>query len=366
MRVVFRTDASTCIGTGHVMRCLTLAEGLSFYGCTVQFICRPHKGNLINYIRNKGFEVLELPVIDRLEGEAHISLKHILGYETWLECPWELDASQSASLFDEKVDWLVIDHYGMDQRWSSVLQDKTNYIMCIDDLANRKLLCDIILDQTTEQSSRAYAKLVPKHTNQLLGPQYALLRPEFAQWREFSLSRRTHPSLQNILITMGGVDNENITSRVLLALESCTLKNNLEVNVVLGVNAPWENQVRRLASLLEMPVNVLSGVSNIAELMSISDLVIGAGGSTTWERCSLGVPSILLVTADNQMRVADKMDFENAAYVIYDTENLERNLKKFLNGEDLLEKLTRYSSRGSKIVGADGVNKVVHELIAYE
>lgn len=312
MHVAFRTDSSLQIGTGHVMRCLTLATALADHGAQIDFICRTHKGNLIDLIEQRGFRVIALPLTS---GGGKTSLEQP-AHTHWLGCDWQTDAQQSCDAISGTVDWIIVDHYALDQRWERMVREKCKRIMCIDDLADRPHDCDLLLDQSLGRRSQDYATLVAERTKLLLGPKYALLRPEFAQWRDNSLVRRETPQLRHILVTMGGVDANNVTGQVLSALQRDEIPTLDKITVVLGPHAPWREQVTRQAADMPVPTQVLSGVDNMAELMTSCDLAIGAGGSTTWERCALGVPSILIILAENQRNIGHSLHQSGAAFVI--------------------------------------------------
>jgi UDP-2,4-diacetamido-2,4,6-trideoxy-beta-L-altropyranose hydrolase len=210
----------------------------------------------------------------------------------------------------------VVDHYALDRRWEQALRPHTRRIMAIDDLADRSHDCDLLLDQNLGRQAKDYGGLLSRHTQTLIGPTYALLRPEFAQWREHSLQRRAQPQLKNLLITMGGVDQSNATGQVLDALTRCELPTDLRITVVMGPTAPWLAQVQAQAVAMPCPTQVLAGVSNMAQLMAESDLCIGAAGSTSWERCSLGLPALQLVLAANQKEINEALELAESVLTI--------------------------------------------------
>ncbi|MGD9710315.1 MAG: UDP-2,4-diacetamido-2,4,6-trideoxy-beta-L-altropyranose hydrolase, partial [Halothiobacillaceae bacterium] len=239
MSVAFRVDASLDIGTGHVMRCLTLADALAAGGAECRFICREHPGHLIEHIRGKGYRVDALPVGASLlaingEGRPTESPPHA----HWLGCRWETDAAETrAILCQDKPDWLVVDHYALDARWEKALKGSYKKLMVIDDLADRPHACDLLLDQNLGREPGDYEALVSAHCRRLIGPQYALLRPEFAALREYSLQRRRRPEPRRLLITMGGMDQPNATGKVLEALKTCPLPSDCQITVVMGASA---------------------------------------------------------------------------------------------------------------------------------
>lgn len=306
VNIVFRTDASLNIGTGHVMRCLTLADALREQGAACTFICRPHAGHLLDLITQRGHRAVALPAIavDASPIQAFSGPSHA----HWLGTDGVTDAADTRqALGDESVDWLVVDHYALDAKWERALLPACRRLMVIDDLADRPHDCDLLLDQNLGRTAEDYNGLTSDNATRLIGPQYALLRPEFAQLRAESLARRAHPKLKRLLITMGGVDKDNATGQVLDALKACPLPGELEITVVMGPHAPWLQHVQAQALQMPWATKVLAGVDNMAELMADSDLAIGAAGSTSWERCCLGLPAIQLVLANNQKEAASAL-----------------------------------------------------------
>lgn len=311
-KVVFRADASLEIGAGHVMRCLTLADALRQRGVECHFLCREHPGHLVEWVRQKGYRVHVLPrgpagpVED--DGVAH--------------CAWlggsQLDDVQAcrAVLAELRPDWLIVDHYALDSRWERELKSCCGKLLVIDDLADRSHACDMLLDQTLGRDETHYRPWVPGHCVVLCGVKYALLRPEFAALRAASLKRRSVPRLLEVLVTMGGVDKGNATGQVLEALRFCRLPARSRITVVLGASAPWLSEVRSLAQGMPWDTRVLAGVSNMGELMADSDLAVGAAGATSWERCCLGLPTLMVVLADNQRLIASALEAAGAAWVL--------------------------------------------------
>lgn len=309
MKVTFRTDASIQIGTGHVMRCLTLADALVAKGAQCTFICREHPGNLIEYIRSKSHVVHSLP----MGSEADTDLSH----SAWLGATQAQDAQACAHLLAQlQPDWLVVDHYALDARWERTQAKDCGQVMVIDDLADRPHACQILLDQTFGRNADDYRPLVPGDCTLLCGSHYALLRPEFAALRPYSLQRRAQPQLKQLLITMGGVDKDNATAQVLVALRTCPLPADCEITVVMGATAPWLVDVQQQALTMPWPTTVRVGVNDMAQLMADSDLAIGAAGATSWERCCLGLPTIMIVLAENQRSIAQGLSNVGAAILL--------------------------------------------------
>lgn len=299
MRVVLRVDSSIQIGTGHVMRCLTLAERLQAAGAAVSFICRELPGNLIGFVDSRGFGVQPLPA----PTTGTLANSPSQQYATWPGVPWQEDAAQTADLLaqSEAVDWLIVDHYALDRQWEQHLRPLVRRIMVIDDLADRPHDCDLLLDQNfyLDLETR-YDRLVPGHCRKLLGPRYALLRPEFRQARQHLRERAG--KVRRIMIFCGGSDTTNETTKALEAIRRLPHRE-LAVEVVLGGINPHRRQVEELCA--GWPgATCHCQVNNMAELMGRADLAIGAGGSTSWERFCLGLPSLVISLESNQEQTA--------------------------------------------------------------
>ena len=322
MKIAFRTDASLQMGSGHVMRCLTLADALKAQGADCHFISREHPGHLLEVIRQRGYKANCL--VAQVQ-QAQAAIKNIVNeapgpqqepaHTAWLGSTWQADAQETAAILATlQPDWLVVDHYALDQRWEEALAPYYRKLLVIDDLADRPHRCDLLLDQNLGRQPQDYAGLVPAHCQLLIGPHFALLRPEFAALRPYSLQRRqAQPALRQLLITMGGVDQPNATGQGLQALKTCALPADCRITVVMGPTAPWLQNVRELAAQMPWPTEVVVNVNDMAQRMAGSDLAIGAAGSTSWERCCLGLPTLMVVLADNQRGIASALDKTGAA-----------------------------------------------------
>lgn len=330
MKIVFRVDASLQMGTGHVMRCLTLADAFKKQGADCHFICREHPGNLINLIVQHGHNIDSLPYIENYRQPKQKKRIDDLIHSSWLGATQKEDAELCVSIIELlQADWLIVDHYALDIYWEQELRSYCKKLMVIDDLADRHHDCDMLLDQTYGRDSDVYRLLVSEHCHLFCGAQYALLRPEFIEWRDYSLKRRVNGQLEHLLINLGGVDKDNITTQILNNLSNCLLPSSCYITVVMGGTAPWIKDVQQQAKKMPWPTEVLVGVNNMAELMAKSDLAIGAAGSTSWERCCLGLPSIMVVLADNQNLIAKDLHNWGAAISTLQQE-VEHNLPRVL------------------------------------
>ena len=296
MKIAFRTDASMQIGIGHVMRCLTLAEQLRGKGAECCFICRDLEGNLITQIKERGFQVHSLP---KISTKNHIS--DLAGMRTaWLGAAWQEDAEQTTrALQDVVTDWLVVDQYAVDIQWEVLLRPHCRKLMVIDDLADRRHDCDLLLDQNFyHNKDQRYKGLLPDQCVTLLGPEYVLLRNEFSEAQK--RLRNRDGSVERVLVFFGGTDPTNQTAITINALKEVH-RSDLVTDVVVGGTNANRFEIQELCKSLPNTIYHCN-VSNMAELISNADLGVGAGGSAMWERCFLGLPTITVVCADNQIR----------------------------------------------------------------
>ena len=292
MRIAIRVDASASIGSGHVMRCLTLADRLREHGAYVFFLCREQPGNMNPYIEEKGYRVHRLNLAGQSPGE---------GWDCLADAEQTRTALEAAG---PPVAWLVVDHYDIDEQWEMVERPYVKKIMVIDDLANRRHDCEVLLDQNYYPNmEHRYDKLVPSRCRRLLGPAYALLRPEFLEARKNM--RRRHGNIERILVFFGGSDPTNETEKTLFALRLLN-RPDIALDVVVGSANPQSQRIERLCT--ELPNAVFHcQIGNMAELIVKADLAIGAGGSSTWERCFLGLPALTVIVADNQAETTISM-----------------------------------------------------------
>lgn len=298
MKIAFRTDASLKIGTGHVMRCLTLARALKKNGASCHFVMRSLPGHMADRIAGEGFDITLLP------SPQEAAPKGPPAHADWAGVNWAQDAAETRAALGESMNWLVMDHYAFDARWQKIACPPETRLMVIDDLADRPHVCDVLLDQNLGHEAANYKGLVPETCIFLMGPHYALLRTEFAEVRAEAVAARVDRQLKHLMISMGGSDAEDATSAVLNALREAILPKNLHISVIMGRRAPSLEKVRALAKTMTVRTEVAVDVDDMAKRMAAADLAIGAGGATTWERCCLGLPSIIVEIADNQAGIA--------------------------------------------------------------
>ncbi|MEI6490945.1 MAG: UDP-2,4-diacetamido-2,4,6-trideoxy-beta-L-altropyranose hydrolase [Verrucomicrobiota bacterium] len=294
MHIAFRVDASRQIGTGHFMRCLTLADALKERGASSGFLSRNLPKHLRGLLDLRGHALLPLaPGDDAPDGD--------LLHSTWLGTSQQADAQNClGALREMRCDWLVVDHYALDGRWETPLRQKADKIFAIDDIADRNHDCDLLLDQNYYADMHGrYRERLPKSCTPLLGPKYAILRKEFINLHANSRPRPGH--VERVFIFLGGVDLDNYTGVVMRALDNFRRKN-LSVDIVLGAQHPCRKEICGECERKQYSVHVQT--DRIGELMKAADLGIGAGGSSTWERCAVGLPTLVVAVAANQIPTA--------------------------------------------------------------
>jgi UDP-2,4-diacetamido-2,4,6-trideoxy-beta-L-altropyranose hydrolase len=289
VNVAIRADASADIGTGHVMRCLTLANALRGRGATVSFLCREYAGHLCSQVEADGFAVHRLPVLAASPSHASLAVPEI---------GWELDAEQSRIALEHagmRPELLVVDHYGLGRPWERALRPLTRRILVIDDLADRPHDCDVLLDPNLHDSPNIrYVGLVAASTRVFVGPRYALLRPEF----DLVAARTRDSGLSRMLIFFGGADSSNEALKLVHALRGLAERAPPTVIVLGAINSNVEELRRTTLGMDRIQLVVTTG--EMARLMDEADLGVGTCGSAAWERCLLGLPALVVVSAENQ------------------------------------------------------------------
>lgn len=334
--LIIRTDSGKEIGWGHMMRCFSLAESLPRKKVKVSFISRKLTGSLCNFIEKKGYSVHYLP-------NRHFE--------------WQTDADKTIRILNKlgEVDWLVVDNYELDKKWETALKPYVKRIMVIDDMTKRTHNCDLILDQNLyENMKKCYAGLIPQNCKKLLGPKFALLRKEFRQIRK-SLKKRDG-RIKRILVSFGSNDPTNETVKVIDAISQFDNKK-IEVDVVLGIpNRPYRKVKELCSKISNITCHYQS--QNMALLMKRADLSIGAGGSMTWERCCVGLPSIVSISAENQRKLTEAVAKKGC--IINMGWAKELSSKDYLKAIKSLDKvsLTRMSQKCFQLVDGNGVHRV--------
>ena len=348
MNILFRADASIHIGSGHVMRCLVLAKILSNRGHKVTFATRPQKGDFVDYIQQQNIQIIEL-----LRASESTSPQNENDYTAWLKLTWLEDANDFIQKAGE-VDLVIVDHYGINKEWEKHVSQSLNCkIFVIDDLV-REHCANLILDQTFGRQEQEYIT-ANKETRILTGSQYSLLAPQYSELRKQTEQKKSKSTDCKVLVTMGAIDTPNVTLKVLQAL---SIIENINVTVLLSPRAPHYESVSLFCTNIPS-ITHIDFSEDVATLMLEHDVAIGAPGSTSWERACLGLPSIIIPIADNQIDIAENIANAGAAIklAIEDIEVEFKNTFKLL-----IDKWLEYRVANLKITDGLGVYRIAYEI----
>lgn len=329
-KIVFRVDASSKIGTGHVHRCLTLARLLREADCTVTFLMDLSlPGHMGERVAKEGFAV----------------------------------APPQHAAIPPDTDWLIVDHYTLDAAWETPARAYARRILVIDDLANRLHDADVLLDQNLHATPEArYKNLTPRDCVFLCGAAYALLRPEFAAARDASQQRQYDAPATRALITFGGSDADNVTGKAVAALLGLP---ELQLDVVMGGGAVHLAALKKTAAANPASVTLHIDTKHMAALMQTADIAVAAAGTTTWERCCLGLPSLVLAIADNQLELGQNVHDAGAhQYLGWHEDLSEQALRTaFIDYSANAALRATHSSKALSLVDGLGANRVAAALL---
>jgi len=353
MKFIIRADASRWIGSGHVMRCLVLADGLKAAGHQVIFLCRPQVGDLVDVIVERGHQLITLPVLATIITPASSA-----DYAAWLQVPWQQDAADVLTCVTQ-ADWLVVDHYGIDAQWEQQIKQTLHcQLLAIDDLV-RPHAAELILDQTLGRTQNEYLDSQITQDNQpvvLTGVSYALLSPQFSNIRKEGLQRAPVSHRPRILLSFGGIDEPNVTLKALMALSEydCLL------TVLLSPRAPHYHAVKAWCDV-HKNVDHYDFVQDMATLMSKHDLAIGAPGTTSWERACLGLPNIVIPIAENQQAICQALLATQASLLVHPSD-IEHELLPAVHR--LLNNHSAFSNANFKLCDGEGVERVINTIMS--
>jgi UDP-2,4-diacetamido-2,4,6-trideoxy-beta-L-altropyranose hydrolase len=337
---VFRADAGKEMGAGHIMRCLAFAHDLSEHGWTCAFACTQESVDTVAQLARSPYEVMRL-------GNSE-----------------KASATSLLKRWPNGVDLLVVDHYKLDVDFESASRPWARRVMALDDMANRRHDCDILVDANFGRTREQYAGLVPSRCTVLTGSHYALLRSQFTQARRDALaSRRERKAVERILVSIGGTDPYNLTTRVLEGISLSGVR--AMIDVVMGAGAPSLAQVRQFAAVASDQVSVKTDVQDMASCMAAADLSIGSSGTTTWERCCLGLPSVVIVAAENQRHVAEGIGRYGAALIAGWHENVRsEDIAAAVGKLRAPQALERMSVLAAQLCDGLGTSRIAVELMS--
>ncbi|TAN48245.1 MAG: UDP-2,4-diacetamido-2,4,6-trideoxy-beta-L-altropyranose hydrolase [Rhodospirillales bacterium] len=325
---VIRADASPDIGGGHVIRSMALAEGLQREGWEVTFACRAPTMETV-------------PFLSKRHGIA--SLETSAGEE-----PAEL-----RNLFPKGVDLLVVDHYERDYAFETALSGWARQRLVIEDLPGRCHDCEFLLDQNRVDAEILHRPFLSSTCRILGGPNFALLRSGFSRQRFERLgSRFKHGHLSRVIVLAGLTDSAGLLPT--LIERTASLFPDVAIDAVLGSHAGTLDQVLRMASDLGQRLSIHIEPPDVSELMAAADMMIGAAGSSCWEACSLGLPMLLVETAENQRPVIEALTGAGAAIALGRAN--DRSSLRFVQGFEAAGDIDRRRSMAEAAFGlCDGL-----------
>lgn len=337
------------------MRCLTLATRLKQHQVQVRFISRHLPQHFRDMLAQRHIQ------FTLLESESAASETDELAHAPWLGVSQSQDAQESIqALADQTWEWLIVDHYALDSRWETAMRSVCQRILAIDDIADRRHDCDLLLDQNLYADMECrYVDKLPSHCRQLLGPRYALLRDEFHQAR--GMARPRNVPVRRVLVFFGGIDAQNYTAHAIDALAS--MRGELTADIVIGSQHPQRTMIEDKCLKNNFTCHVQT--DRFAELLSQADLSIGAGGSSVWERACLGVPALIISTAANQTKQVADAASEGLIYAPELSSGdkpdvwIARHVRALMENSSLRELISR---RAKQMVDTSGISRIVANL----
>jgi len=334
-----RVDSGLDIGLGHIMRCFALAEVIKTMNFNVYFISKKIKGNIIRNIEDDGYKVF------RLDSKSN----------------WKIDARKTTEIiqhFKNEKNLLLVDNYELSKMWETSLKPAVNKIIIIDDFSNRSHNCNLFIDQNLHTSKKEINKKIPKNCKKLLGPKYTLLRKEFVECRK-TIKKRSG-KINRILVAFGGSDEKNQTLKVLKAIKKLD-KKKINVDVIVGEPNKNKIKIKKICSMLKNST-YYQQTKNMAKIMNKADLAIGAGGIITWERCCLGLPSIVSIVSKNQ---EDAVNAVSKKGCLINLGRAERLISEdYLNAIKKLDsrKLIRMQKKCMELIDGRGTERVAKQI----
>lgn len=340
--ILLRADASAQMGTGHIMRCLALAQAWQATGAGAHVALAGAAPALEARLVSEGIKVHPIMAAPGLDDAAQT-----------LELARQLGAA-----------WIVVDGYHFDTSYQQAIKQAGRRLLFIDDYGHAgHYHADLVLNQNIYADESFYTRREP-HTRLLLGTRYALLRREFWPWR--GRPRAIPPVARKVLVTLGGADPDNATLRAIQALQQIGIEN-VQARVIIGGSNPHAETLRSALRGLSSQIRLEHSVADMPALMAWADLAISAGGTTCWELAFMGLPALVLILADNQQPVAEGLEAAGAAINLgrpaaLAPADLARALAELASAP---EKRADLSRRGQALVDGVGAARVVQQMQAY-
>lgn len=341
--LLIRADASAAIGTGHVMRCIALAQAWQDAGGRTTFAIADRTDAVGTRLAAEHCDVFPLSALVGTRG----------------------DVQQTIAIAQERgCEWVVVDGYRFNAEYQRALKAANIKVLLVDDYGHSDHhAADLVLNQNACATPKLYSSREP-YTELLLGTRYAMLRREFDAWREWQ--RTIQPVCNRVLVMMGGSDEGNITATVVDALQLLAM-HELEATVVVGGSNPHFDRLRDQIAKSALNIHLMKDVSNIGELMAKADLAVSAAGSACWELCLSGLPTLLVDVADNQTAVAKDLDKRECAVHVGNRnitpEIVAERMQVLIDAPELRQSL---SCRSRELVDGKGAARVASILRGQE
>jgi len=360
MNAAFRVDFSETIGIGHLFRCLTLAKALHEKGISCVFLSRSDDVNSL--IEKAGHQLV------RLSGKENKNTDTEITHASWLSAGWEQDAEESLKICKKYRPFiLIVDHYALDYKWEEVLTDYAEATVVLDDLVDRKHNCQLLIDSNYLRRAEEYRQLLVKGSEVLAGSEYTLLKPDFAILRAQAEHRRkATDTINKVLVFIGGGNPKNTMNSVLSALSQVIWPVQPKITVVLSSLYKQVDQVKARLSEMAFETELIVDTPDMARLILDADLAVGASGSSTWERCCLGLPSVNILIANNQQYAHKNLGRAGVIEAVNEKEPLEKALVTSV--QRLVSDMNKWqliSERCFSLIDGLGTGRVVSRILSY-
>lgn len=333
--LIIRTDANSEIGIGHLMRCLALGQGWKDKKGAVTFLTSCQNQSLLKHLELEEFRI--------------IPLEHIH--------PHAEDLKTTLNILSQHPNaWLALDGYHFDSNYQQQIKKAGHPLLVVDDMGHLKhYWADILVNQNIYAHQLNYS--CQSDTRLLLGTQYTLLRREFLTWKTW---HRKIPSMaKHILLTSGGADPHNLNSKLINALHDLS-ESHLQIRMIVGPENPQLKKLEETIKQLNLPIHLMSYDVNMPESMAWADVAISASGSTVWELAFMGVPTVVIVTAENQQPIAKELDtqniFKNLGWANQlSSEEIAKTLKFIIQNASLRSKMSESARNLVDGMGSDRI-----------
>jgi UDP-2,4-diacetamido-2,4,6-trideoxy-beta-L-altropyranose hydrolase len=344
-QLIIRADANSVIGTGHIMRCIALAQSWRDHGGKVKFITYCSNSFLINRIVDEGFSLYQLE-------KSYPDSSEEYSFDEY---------TPDSRCKKNKNNWIVLDGYHFDSEYQTAAE-KTGYkVMIIDDMAHLSIYhADILINQNISAKKQIYN--VDSNTKLLLGSRYVMLRKEFLQFKKQNSAKIGE--VKNILVTLGGADTENVTLIVLKALIRL-VQSDLKIKIVVGPLNPNLQTIKNKIRKSNKDIEVLTSVKEMPSLISWADVAVSGGGSTCWELAFYGLPFLVVVLAKNQMDIAAGLSAAGAAINLGWHRELKEDyiLKRIKNLIEDLDMRYFLSQNSRNLIDGQGAERIIKEMV---